>query len=210
VLAGAALNRLGDVVLRAIHRRFARFGVEALQQIGRVVAGLIFDLLDEEFLGFVRRQARDPLELVLLTRHQFFVFAGGGGHRCLAAGHGTIARGDFLLDAIDHRLPIVEQRLTLGQRLLERQGLLTLLASLLLGRDDELVRLLLGGEDRLLLERLGVAFGVLGEPRGLLFGAADCVCGDAFAAHHPEGEHTCSHHQRDGQIDDVSEYRQHA
>ena len=210
VLAGAALNGLGDVVLRAVHRRFARFGVEALQQVGRFVAGLIFDLLDQEFLGFVRRQARDALELVLLTRHQIFVFLGGGGHRRLAAGHGTIARGHFLLDAVDHGLAIVEQRLALGQRLLERNGLLTLLAGVLLGRDDELVRLLLGGEERLFLERLGVAFGLLGEARSLLFGAADGVGGDAFAARHPEGEHTSSHHQRDGQIDDVSEYRKHA
>ena len=96
------------------------------------------------------------------------------------------------------------------ERLLERDGLLTLLAGLLLGRDDQLVRLLLGGEERFLLERLGVAFGVLDEPRGLLFGAADGVGGDAFAVRHPEGEHGRSHHQRDGQIDDVSEYRQHA
>ena len=52
------------VVLRAVHRRFARFGVEALQQVGRFVPGLIFDLLESESSrASVRRQARHSLEL---------------------------------------------------------------------------------------------------------------------------------------------------
>ena len=86
VLGGAALDRLGDVVLGAIDGGLARFGVEALQQVGRVVARVAFDLLDQQLLGLVGRQAGHALELVLLLRDELLVLRGGGGRGCLALG----------------------------------------------------------------------------------------------------------------------------
>ena len=58
VLGGAALDGLGDVLLGAVDGRFARLGVEPLQQVGRVVARVAFDLLEQQLLGFVGGQAR--------------------------------------------------------------------------------------------------------------------------------------------------------
>ena len=46
VLGGRALNGLGDVLLGPVGGRLARLGVEALQQVGGVVPGVAFDLLD--------------------------------------------------------------------------------------------------------------------------------------------------------------------
>ena len=79
MLGGAALNRLGDVVLRAIDRRLARLGVEALEQVRGVVPRLVFDLLQEELLGFFRRQAGHALQLVLLLRDEALVLRRRGG-----------------------------------------------------------------------------------------------------------------------------------
>ncbi len=92
VLARAALDGLRDVVLRAIDGRFARFGVEPLEQVGGVVPRLVFDLLDQQLFGFVGGEAGDAFELVLLARDQLLVFPGGGRGGFLAFGDGPIAR----------------------------------------------------------------------------------------------------------------------
>ena len=78
MLGGRALDGFGDVVLGAVDGRLARLGVEPLEQVGGVVARLAFDLLEQQFLGFVGREAGDALELVLLLGDEPFVLRGGG------------------------------------------------------------------------------------------------------------------------------------
>ena len=53
--------------------RFARFGVEPLQQVRGVVPRFALDLLDQQLFGFVRGQAGDAFELVLLLGDQLLV-----------------------------------------------------------------------------------------------------------------------------------------
>ena len=184
VVGGASLNRLGDVLLGAIGRRFARFRVEALQQVRCVVPRVAFDLLDEQFLGFVGRQAGDAFELVLLLGDETFdiwrrlprrSFRGRPARRPARA-------SSFSIRSMP-RLSFGKRRVAPGERLLERLGLLTFLAGLALGIRDQLVRFFLGVEERFLLSgaRRRVRAS-LSEPSGLLFRAADgvgarCVCG---------------------------------
>ena len=70
VLGAAALDGFGDVLLGAVDRRLARFGVEPLQQVRRVVARVALDLLEQQLLGLVGGQAGDAFELVLLLRRR--------------------------------------------------------------------------------------------------------------------------------------------
>ena len=70
-------SSLGDVVLRAVDRRFARLGVEALQQVGGVVSGVGLHMLDEQFLGFFTSEAGHALELVLLLCDEALVLRRG-------------------------------------------------------------------------------------------------------------------------------------
>ena len=210
VLGGAALDGLGDVVLGAVDRCFAGFGVEALEQVGGIVARLVFDLLDQQLFGFVGGEAGDALELVLLAGHQLLVFADRGRGRLLPIGDGPIARADLLFEAVEPGLALVERRVALAERLLHGGGLLPLLQRLALGVHHQLVGLLLGVEEGFLLEGVGVALSVPDEAGGLVLGTADGVGGDAFAVCHPPGKHRAGYHHRDGQVDDVSEYRQHA
>ena len=73
VLGGAALNGFGDVLLGFAAGRLARLSIEPLQEIGGIVSGVVLDLLEQELLRFVRRQARDALELVLLLGYELLV-----------------------------------------------------------------------------------------------------------------------------------------
>ena len=75
VLGGAALDGLGDVLLGAVGGRLARLGVEPLHQVGGVVPRVAFDLLEQQLLGLVGRQAGDALELVLLLGDELLVLA---------------------------------------------------------------------------------------------------------------------------------------
>ena len=53
VLGGAALDGLGDEVLRAVGGGLARFGVEPLEQVGGVVPRVAFDLLEQQLVRLV-------------------------------------------------------------------------------------------------------------------------------------------------------------
>ena len=129
VFRAAALDGFGDVVLGAVDRRFARFGVEPLEQVGRVVARLAFDLLEQQLLGLVGREAGDPLELVLLLGDEPLVLGGRGGRRLLALADRPVARAQFLVEAIDADLALRQRRFAAGQRLFERRGRLLRLAA---------------------------------------------------------------------------------
>ncbi len=73
MLGGRSLDGLGDVLLGTVGGEFARFGIEPLHQVRCVVTRFALDLLEQQFLGFVGREAGDALELVLLLRDEAFV-----------------------------------------------------------------------------------------------------------------------------------------
>ena len=211
VLGGAALDGLGDVVLGAVDGRFARLGVEPLQQVGGVVARLALDLLDQQLLGLVGGQAGDALELVLLLGDELLVLPRPRRPRPSRGRRRVRSRAP---SSFSSRSSVAWRSASDASRRVSvcssGGGLLALLAGLALGLEQQLVRLFLGLEQRLLLAGLGVALGVLDEPGGLFLGAADRLGGDALAVGDPDGEHTAGRHQRDGEVGDVSEYRQHA
>ena len=66
-------------MLRLVDRRFAGLGVEPLQQVRGVVPRVALDLLHQQLLGFLGRQACDAFESVLLLGHKAIVFCQGGG-----------------------------------------------------------------------------------------------------------------------------------
>ena len=210
VLGGRALDGFGDVVLGAVDGRLAGLGVEPLQQVRGIVTRLAFDLLEQQFLGFVRREACDALQLMLLLGDQPFVFRGGGLGELLPLGDRVFARSNFLVQPLDRSLFLRDCRFAAVHGLLERLRLLALLARLAFGLGEEIVRLFLRVEERLFLPRLGVALGVLREAPRLLLGAADRLGGDALAGGDPPRQH--GRRRRDGhQRDDHrTECRQHA
>ena len=148
VLGGRALNRLGDVLFRAIGGHFARFGVEPLQEIGGIVPRFALDLLDEQLLRFVGRQAGDALELVLLLRDQAVVFLGRRVRELLAIGDRLLARLEVLVETLRGRLTLGQRRLEAMEGLLEGLGLVSIVARLLLGLGQDLVGLLFGLEQQ--------------------------------------------------------------
>ena len=65
VLGGAALDGVGDDLLRADGGGFARLGLEALDEIGGVAARVAFDLFEEQLAGLVGGEAGHPLQLAM-------------------------------------------------------------------------------------------------------------------------------------------------
>src|SRR5207247_8588022 len=126
----------------------------------------------------------------------------GGFGGLLAIARGAVARGQVALEPVGGGLAFGERRVAPRQRLLERGGSLSILAGLLLGRDENLVGVFLGFEERLFFARLGVALGVLDDAQRRLFGAADGFGGDALSVRHPHREHGAG---RDGGADDRRE-----
>ena len=101
--------------------RLARFGVEPLEQVRRVVPRLAFDLLEQQLLGFVGGQAGDALELVLLLGDQLLVL-GAAAAAALSRARPTRVRArcsSFSSRSIAD-LALGERRFAPGQRLLER------------------------------------------------------------------------------------------
>ena len=190
VLGAAALNRLGDVLLGAVDRGLARFGVEPLQQVRRIVTRLALDLPDQQLLRLVGGQSGDALELVLLLRDQLLRIwlprprpsshAGCSAWSRAASSFSSRSMAPWRSAAADSRRNSVCSSV---------DGLLAIGARLTLRLHQDVVRLLLGFEQRFFLGRFGVAFGVPGETLRLLFGAADGVGGDALAVGDPDGEH---------------------
>ena len=50
-----------------VQERFTGLGIEPLHEVGGLVARIALDLLQQQFLRFVSREARHLLEFVLLT-----------------------------------------------------------------------------------------------------------------------------------------------
>ena len=202
VLGGAPLDRFGDVVLRAIDGGLARLGIEALEEVRRVVARLAFDLLDQQLLRFVGGEAGDALELVLLVRDELLVLRRGGCGAALAIDERAVPAVQLFLEALDRGLALGGGRFAAAERLLERGGLLAILPRLPLGLHQDLVRFFLGLEERFLAAGLGVALGVARDAERGLFRAPDRLGGDALAVRDPDGEGRRRHDRRDDRRDD--------
>ena len=104
MLGGAALDGFGDVLLGLVGGGLARLRIEPLEQVGGVVPGVGLDLLEQQLLGFVRRQAGDALELVLLLGDQLLVL-GRGGFGLLSRGPRRPSRGPAVLFRRARRRP---------------------------------------------------------------------------------------------------------
>ena len=148
VLGGAALDRLGDVVLGAVDGGFARFGVEPLEEVRGVVPGVALDLLHQQLFGFVGGQAGDALQAVLLFGDEALVLGGGLGGNLLALRDEAGALGEVLPQALGVDLALGQRGFAAGERLLEGRGLLSFDARLPLGFDEQVVRFFLGVEKR--------------------------------------------------------------
>ena len=188
----------------------ARLGVEPLEQVRRVVPRVALDLLEQQLLGLLGGQARDPLELVLLADDQPLVLFDGGCRRPLPLADRFLPPRQIALGAVDGRLAFGETRLAAHQRLLERLRLLALVTGLLLGLGQQLVGFFLGFEEGFLLAGLGVALGVLDDAQRLFFGASNGLGGDALAVGHPHREHGGGRHHGDQDVDHIPEIWQHA
>ena len=70
VFGGAALDRVGDDLLRAARRGLAGFGLEALDHVGGVAPRVGFHLLQQHVARFVGREAGDSLQLALAIGDQ--------------------------------------------------------------------------------------------------------------------------------------------
>jgi hypothetical protein len=110
----------------------ARFGVEPLEEVGGVVPRLALHLLDQEFLGLVRGQTGDALQLALLRRHELLILRRRRGGGLLALAQRAVAGVELLFEAFDRGLALGDGGLALGEGLLERGGLLAFLARLAL------------------------------------------------------------------------------
>ena len=130
---------------------FARFGVEALEQIGGIVACVALNLLDQQLLGLVGREARDAFELVLLLRDQTSVLGLCRLDRLLVADNRLFAPLEVLFGSFDGRLALDGHGLAPNQGLLQRLRLLPFEAGLFLGRAQQFVGLFLRVEQSLLL-----------------------------------------------------------
>ena len=64
----------------------ARLGVEALDEVRRIAPRIRLDVLQQEVLGFFRRQAGQAFQLVLLGGDELLVFRRRGGRGLLALG----------------------------------------------------------------------------------------------------------------------------
>ena len=204
VIGRAPLDGLGDVVFRAVGRRFTRLGVEALQQVGRIVPGIGFHVLDEQFLGLLAGEAGDAFELALLVGHELLVLRRRGQCRFLPLAHRALARSQFPFQPLDSRLPVAERRLSPVEGLFQRGSLLAVLARLTFGVHQDVVRLFLCVEQRFLPASFGVALSVFDEAQCLLLGATDGVRSHALAIGHPEGEGHPHDHQRRDHVDQQS------
>ena len=162
---------------------------------------LALDLLDEQFFGFVARQARHPFELALLLRDELFVLRGGRRGALFTFAQCAIAVVQFLLEPLDGRLPIGRGRLAPAERLFERGGLLPLLTGPAIGLHQDLVRFFLRVEQRFLLARFRVAVGVLHDAERLFLRTADRFGRDALAVGDPHRVHSRRRNDSDEDVD---------
>ena len=169
VLGGAALDGVGNDLLRARRGGLARLGFEPLDQVGGVAPGVSFDLLQQQLARFVGAQPGDALQLALPIGDELFGARGGRGGALLVGGERLFARAEILFDPVGCGEAIGERARLVGEPLLEADDLLAALARLLLGFGGQLVRLFARFERRFLAKRFGVALGLLERAIGTRF-----------------------------------------
>ena len=132
VLGGAALDGVGDDLLRADGGGLARLGFEALDEVGGVAAGVGFDLLQEELAGLVGGEAGHALQLALPLGDQLVGAGPARPRRPLRAGRGSVT---FARSSCSTRSQVVSRSVEraglVGERLLEAQDLVAPLADVL-------------------------------------------------------------------------------
>ena len=134
--------------------RLAGLGLEALDQVGGVAPGVGLDLLEQQLLRLVGRQAGDALQLLLLLGDQLLVAGRGGRGGLLAVADRLLARAQLLLVLLGGRQPLGQLLLASCERTCSsRAACWRRVLGEPVGLHHELVRLLLGLEQRLLLAR---------------------------------------------------------
>ena len=188
MFGGAALDRLGDDLLRLLRRHLASLRLEPFHEVGGVAASLLLDLPDDEILGLVGGETGNALQGLLLLADQLVA-------ALALVGEGAIPFVELLLPFAEHRLRSLGLAILLRQLLGPapelpfdgRQLVLPLLAPAL-GVLQQGVGLLLRGEFLLLPVGVSLSAGVAYEPFRRLLRLVDGL-GGAFAGDDPSEAH---------------------
>ena len=189
VLGGAALDGVGDDLLRAHGGGLARLGFEALDEVGGVAAGVCLDLLEQELAGLVGGEAGDALRAraagrrAVGRRGSFAAAAAASAGRRSAPSRAAPARARSQVGQ-----PIGERAGLVRQRLFETPDLVAPLPLVLVRLGGSRVRLFARFERGFLAQALGVAFGLAHEPFGLGLRAADVSSAIRRRLVHPPGD----------------------
>ena len=195
VLGGAALDGVGDDLLGAGGGGLARLGLEPLDHVGGVAAGVPFDLLEEQLARLVGGQPGDALQLALAIGGELFDARGGRGGALLVRPARAFSRPRRSCSSRS-----VAARRSASARVLsaspcfEPDDLLAALARLPFALGGELVRFLAGFEGRFLAEALGVALGLLEHALAFVVGLLEDAGGCAAPGRGPPEEGTCRKH----------------
>ncbi len=184
-VGGAALDGVGDDVLRAGGGGFAGFRLETLDEVGGVAPRVRFDLFQEQLARLVGGEARDALQLALAVGENLLAADGRGVGARLGVGGRGMARPQVALERLGGRQAVGECARLVGQALIEAGDLLLARPRLRVGVRDEGVRAFARFEQRFLLEGFGFAARLLPHVGGVLFGAPDDLGREALAARDP-------------------------
>ena len=181
VLGGAALDGVGDDLLRAHRGGFARFGFQALDEVGGVAPGVAFDLLEEQLARLVGAQAGDALQLAVpLGDVAGRRGCGRSRPRLRAAAMASLARADPFRarshdgEAVGQGPGLVRRAPVRGWRFRRRRC-----ADLLVGLGGDGVRFLARFERGFLAQCLGVALGLADQAVGFSLRARQRLVGHA-------------------------------
>ena len=129
VLGGAALDGVGDDLLRPHRGGLARLGLEPLDQVGGVAPGVALELPQQQLARFVGAQAGDALQLALALGEQLLALARGWprppASRAVSA---LLAAAQILLEAVGRGQAVGERARLVGERCSSAEHLLAPLA----------------------------------------------------------------------------------
>jgi hypothetical protein len=169
VLRGAALDGVGDDLLRLDGRGFPRLGLETLDEVGGVAPGVPLDFLQQQLARFVSAQPRHALELALSIGRELFGPRHVRGGLLLEIGNGFFPPPQLLVEAFGRRQPIGERAGLVRERLLQCGDFLAAGARLAIGFRGEQVGFLASLERGLFPKRLGIALRLAKQVLAVLF-----------------------------------------